>query len=310
LGRLPELVIVISPLLQLSITAFLIHILTRARVFLEIQDLVPDAGIAVGGLREKSHTVRIARALERFAYRTASGIGVICDGMRSNLIAKGVPAQKISLLPNYIDIGFMAVTPGDNSFRQRVGIGKEQFVAMYSGSIAGKQGLETFVKAAAEFESSADVTCCVIGEGTYLPELKKTAAELGLRRFQFLPLQPRESLPSQLSAADILVITQRKAIRDVVFPGKMLYYMAAGRPIIAAVSEESETGRFIRKHAVGMVVPPEDPALLAEAIRRMKTNAEETRQFGLNGRRVAESQFDRTVVLQKMSSHLEALMNC
>ena len=130
--------------------------------------------------------------------------------MRSNLISKGVPEQKVSLLPDYIDMDFMKPVSGQNGFRQRTGIGREQFLVMYSGSIAGKQGLETFVRAGAEFEADPNVTCCVIGEGPYLPELKKTAGALGLRRFQFLPLQPRESLPSQLSAADVLVITQRK----------------------------------------------------------------------------------------------------
>ena len=72
----------------------------------------------------------------------------------------------------------------------------------------------------------------------------------------FLPLQLRETLPTQLSAADVLVITQRRAVTDVVLPGKLLYYMAAGRPILAAVSDVSETGRFVTRHEVGIVVPP------------------------------------------------------
>lgn len=307
-GKRPELVIVISPPLQLSITAALIHHLTRARVVLQIQDLVPDAAVAVGALRDGSRPVRMAQALERFAYRTAESIGVICEGMRSNLITKGVPERKVSLLPNYIDTSFMKPVTGQNDFRRRTGIGLQQFLVMYSGSIAGKQGLETFVAAGAEFETDSGVSCCVIGEGPYLPELEKTALTLGLRRFQFLPLQPRESLPSQLSGADVLVITQRATVRDVVFPGKMLYYMAAGRPILASVSQDSETGRFIREHRVGLVVPPEDPVLMAKAIRWMRSHPEDTRQFGLNGRRVAESQFDRTVVLEKMTAHLEGLV--
>ena len=81
--------------------------------------------------------------------------------------------------------------------------------------------------------------------------------------------------------------------------------MAAGRPILASVSEDSETGRFIREHAIGLVVPPEDPIPMAGAIRWMKSHPEEARQLGLNGRRVAETQFDRTVVLEKMATHLE-----
>jgi colanic acid biosynthesis glycosyl transferase WcaI len=117
-------------------------------------------------------------------------------------------------------------------------------------------------------------------------------------------MQPRESLPEQLAAADALIVTQRKAVRDVVFPGKLLYYMASGRPILAAVSEDSETGRFIREMNVGVVVPPEEPARLAEAIRWMREHREEARALGRNGRRVAEQQFDRTVVLERFEAYL------
>ena len=102
------------------------------------------------------------------------------------------------------------------------------------------------------------------------------------------------------------MITQRTAVKDMVFPGKLLYYMAAGRAILAAVSEDSETGRFIRDNEVGIVVPPEQPTLLADAIRWMRQHPERTRQFGQNGRRVVERQFDRAVVLRRFATYLEA----
>ncbi len=299
----PDAVVVISPPLQLAVTAFLIASLSRAKVFLQIKDLVPDAAIAVGALKEGSRTLRLARSLERFVYRRSTGIGVICEGMRRNLISKGVPPDKVTMIPDYIDLSFVR-PPASNGFRARFGIGQDEFLAMYSGSVAGKQGLETFVEAAAEFENDPSVTCCLIGAGPYLPELEATARKLTMQRFRFLPMQPRESLPEQLAAADALVITQRKAVRDVVFPGKLLYYMASGRPILAAVSEDSETGRFIRETNVGVVVPPEEPARLAEAIRWMREHREEARALGRNGRRVAEQQFDRNVVLERFETYL------
>jgi colanic acid biosynthesis glycosyl transferase WcaI len=279
--------------------------LSRAKVFLEIKDLVPDAAIAVGALRPGSAAARMAHALERFAYRRVDGIGVICEGMRRNLIAKGVPPDKVVVLPDYIDLNFMRPEANGNAFRSEFSIGPQQFVAMYSGSVAGKQGLQTFVQAAAELDRDGEITCCLIGEGPYLPDLKQLAEDLSLKRFVFLPLQPRESLPTQLSAADVLVITQRKAVRDVVFPGKLLYYMAAGRAILAAVDEDSETGRFIRENDVGMVVPPEDPVRLAEGIRWMQAHPERTRELGLNGRRTAETRFDRNVVLERFAAYIE-----
>ncbi len=226
--------------------------------------------------------------------------------MRRNLVAKGVPTEKIITLPDYIDPAFIRPRPVDLEFRARFGIGSRDFVAMYSGSVSQKQGLGTFVEAAADFEREQGITCCLIGDGPNLAELKQTAQQRSIERFRFLPLQPRESLPAQFSAADVLVLTQRKAIRDVVFPGKLLSYMAAGRAILAAASAESETACFIREHAAGLVVAPEDPGRLADAIRWMRSHPEKTQEFGRNGRRVVEQHFDRAVVLERFAAHLEA----
>jgi colanic acid biosynthesis glycosyl transferase WcaI len=116
-------------------------------------------------------------------------------------------------------------------------------------------------------------------------------------------------LATQLCAADVLVITQRRAVTDVVFPGKLLYYMAAGRPILAAVSADSETGRFIIEHQVGVVVPPEDPVELAGAIRYLQAHRAEAERLGSNGRRVVEKLFDRRKVLERFANHLENLVD-
>jgi colanic acid biosynthesis glycosyl transferase WcaI len=307
-GKRPDLVVVISPPLQLAITGRIIAVLSRARLYLHVQDLVPDAAVAVGALREGSLAWRLGQALERWAYRGSAGVGVICDGMRRNLIAKGVAPEKVITLPNYIDAGFCeTVERRNNGFRSRFQITDSTFLVMYSGSVSGKQGLQTFIQAAREFDNEDCIRGCLIGDGANLAELKSLAEELSLKRFLFLPLQPRHLLGNQLSAADLLVITQRKQVTDIVFPGKLLYYMAAGTAILAAVNEDSETGRFIQEHQVGMVVPPENPSEMAKAIRWMSEHPEEARRFGRNGRQLIESQFDRSIVLKRFSAHLERL---
>jgi colanic acid biosynthesis glycosyl transferase WcaI len=302
-GPRPDLVIAISPPLQLAVTGWIVGLLRGSKMFLQIQDLVPDAAVAVGAMREGSRSLKLARALERFAYRKAGGIGVICEGMRRNLLAKGVPSGKVAMLPNYIDSGFIRPMPKNNGFRQRFGIPANEFLVVYSGSVAAKQGLQTFVEAAALLPP-AGITCCLIGEGPHLAELQAIATTLNAR-FRFLPLQPRETLSEQLSAADVLVITQKKSVMDIVFPGKLLYYMSSGRPILAAVSADSETGKFIHENRVGTVVPPEDPRLLADAILRMRDNPLISDRCGANGRSMVETRFDRQVVLDNMATYLE-----
>ena len=304
-----DLMIAISPPLQLGLTAWLLGRVKHSPFVFHLQDLVPDAAVATGMLREDSRAVRLARKIERFVYDRACSVGVISEGFARNLVTKGVPPAKIALLPNYIDLDFLKPMDRNNGFRQRLGIKSETFLVMYSGSVALKQGLQTFVETAAEFREADGVAFYMIGEGPYLGEIQSRAKELKTDYLRFLPLQPRESLPLQLCAADALVITQKRAVTDVVFPGKLLYYMAAGRPILAAVSPDSETGRFVTKHQVGIVVPPEEPKALAEAVRYLRRNPNEIERLGQNGRRVAEENFDRRVVLEKFVNYLEVLVD-
>ena len=88
---------------------------------------------------------------------------------------------------------------------------------------------------------------------------------------------------------------------------KLLYYMAVESPIFVAVGPDSETNRFINSHQVGIVVPPEEPKELSQAIRFLHQNRHEAERLGRNGRRIAEEQFDRRVVLEKFANYLEAL---
>ncbi len=305
--RRADCYIVISPPLQLAVVVGWLGRLRRIPVLLQIKDLVPDAAAAVGAMNPRGRAYRIASWLEKSSYRQATKIGVICDGMRQNLLAKKIPSQKIELLPDYIDLRFMQ--PREDGFRQRVGIGQDQWLAMYSGSVAGKQGLETWVLAGEILDHDQEIACCLVGEGAYLSDLKNLANQRGLRRFCFLPLSERSALPGQLAAADCLIITQRAAVRDMVFPGKLLYYMAAGRPIIASVHPESETGRFVREHRVGIVIPAEDPLSLANAVRALRADSLLARQLGANGRRVAEMLFDREKVLLRFEQVISQMPN-
>ena len=302
-----DVVLAISPPLQIGLTAWALARMKGAKVFLQIKDLVPDAAIAAGMLPSHGRAARFGYALERAVYRRMDRIGVICEGFRTNLANKGVPLEKIDLIPDYIDLSFMRPAERVNGFRAKHNLGPNDFLVTYSGSIALKQGLRVFVETASEMANDKDVRFLLIGDGPYLADLQNAAQTMGVRNLTFLPLQPRETLPAQLGAADALVITQRKAVNDCVFPGKLLYYMAAGRPILAAVSQKSETGSFIGQHRVGLVVDPENPQALAAGIRTLRAQPDLTSAMGSAGRSMAERMFDREIVLDKFERILSEL---
>ncbi len=304
-----DVIVAISPPLQIGLTALILARLKRARVFLQIKDLVPDAAVAAGLMSPDSRAARFGYALERWICRWVDRVGVICEGFKVNLVAKGIDPGKIDIVPDYVDLDFMQPVDRINDFRRQHQIGANEFVATYSGSVALKQGLQVFVEAAAQFRDERDTRFLLIGDGPYLPDLRKAAEDLEAANLTFLPLQPRAQLPFQLGAADALVITQRRNVTDCVFPGKLLYYMAAGRPIVAAVSAGSETGQFISRNQVGIVTPPEEPEALAQGIRALRENRAWTLEMGRNGRAVAEQKFERGKVLGTFENLLREFTN-
>jgi colanic acid biosynthesis glycosyl transferase WcaI len=299
-----DLVIAVSPPLQLGLAAWLLSRYRGVPLMLHIQDIVSEAAVATGSLKPAGAADRIARMMERFLYKRADGIGVICEGFRRIIVNSGADSRKIRVLPNFVDLDFVKPCERANQFRKQHGLSSTDFVLMYSGSISSKQGLEILVEAA-RFISDPTIKVLIIGDGTRLREIQSLASDLRLANVVFLPLQSRDTLSTQLGAADLLVVTQKATVKDIVFPGKLLYYMAAQRPILAIVNSDSETGRFVAAERVGAVVPPDSSEAVAKAIIELRSQS--LTELGRNARSVAERYFDRKIVLPEFEVLLEGL---
>jgi colanic acid biosynthesis glycosyl transferase WcaI len=296
-----DTVICVSPPLELALTAWLIARSRRATLLLHLQDLVPDAALSVGMMREGA-AVGIARRLERFVYARADRITVISQGFFDNLVAKGVPAEKLQVLPNWVETGKFNVEP-DHAIRASLGAANGETLALHTGNMGAKQGLETVLGAAAELVDE-NVVVALIGDGSHRRQLEAHATRLGLQNLKFLPLQA--DLPATLAAADVLVLSQRGTVIDSVAPSKLLSYMAAGKPVVAAVNELSEAGRMIRTANCGVVVPPEQPEALAGALRDLYRSPDKNHDLGQAGRRYVAEHNERSDVLNQWSKLMEA----
>ncbi|MGB8541057.1 MAG: glycosyltransferase [Candidatus Acidiferrales bacterium] len=153
------------------------------------------------------------------------------------------------------------------------------------------------VNAAANSQGERDFVWVLVGQGEDLPVLK-LAAEQRAPNLSLLPLQPAEALAQMYATADVLLLNQIAAMEDAVIPCKLLTYMAAGRPIVAAVSENSEAARVIRRANCGVIVAAEDPEALSAAVRSLKNDPELLRDLGANARAYAEKHFAKASVLE------------
>lgn len=292
----PDVILVLSPPLQLVLTALAAGKVRRIPVLLVIKDIVPDVAVSVGMLHN-SVAIRVASAMERFCYQRADHISVISQGFVGNLAAKGVPEEKISLIPDWVDLE--AVRPMDrmSQFRHKHGIGADTFVALYGGNMSLKQGLENVLLAAERLQDRPDIRFFLVGQGTARDGLVEMAKGRRLSNVTFLPFEPEDMFPHMLAAADVLLLNQRADLREAVLPSKFLKYMAAGRPVVAAVHPNSETASYLCQSDCGRAAAPEHPEALADAIRFLARNDNLRRRLGENGRAFAEKHFSRDQAL-------------
>jgi colanic acid biosynthesis glycosyl transferase WcaI len=285
-GWRPDAILLTVPPLPVSVPAALLGWFYSCPVVLNLQDILPDAAVHVGLLTNKN-AIRVFETLEKFAYKTAHTISVITDGFTENLTAKGVPAEKIRCIPNWVDVKFIRPLPKlDNAFRKAHNL-QDKFVVMYSGNIALTQGLKTVIRAAAAVQHVSEIVFVIVGEPQALAVLEESCVEHGLENVRLLPFQPREQLPEMLAAADVGLVMQKSNVVSFNMPSKIQVLLASGRPIVASVPLTGTAARAIQQSGGGVVVEPEKPELLAEAILKLQANPAEAEALGLQGRRFA-----------------------
>jgi colanic acid biosynthesis glycosyl transferase WcaI len=146
----------------------------------------------------------------------------------------------------------------------------------------------------------------LVGNGEERVLIEAEVNRQQLHNVRILPLQPAEGLAEMYSAADVLLLNQKAAMEDAVIPSKLLTYMAAGRAVIAAVSERSEAARQVRGARCGLIVPAEDPAALTAAVLTLRESVAAREEFGRNGRVCAERNFTK----QKVVEEYEIVFDC
>ena len=300
-GWRPDVILSTSPSLPVCIPTTLLGWLHDCPVVLNLQDILPEAAVHVGLLKNK-FLIQIFATLEKFAYRTATKISVIADGFVDNLRSKGVAANKIVQIPNWVDVNFIRPLPKENNpFRAAHNL-DGKFVVLYSGNIALTQGLETVVKAAATLRDVPDIAFVIVGEAKGLQRLQQECQDIGADNVLLLPFQPREKLPEMLAAADVGLVVQKKNVISFNMPSKIQVLLASGRALVASVPDNGTAARAIKQSGGGVVVTPEDSQALAAAVLDLYQHPEKVKTLGYNSRQFAIEQYSFDQALNNYES--------
>ena len=307
----PQVVWVVQPALFCAPQAWLVARLCGAKAWLHIQDYEVDAAFDLGLLKGATARGLVAFA-ERWLMRRFDKVSTISQRMLDKAVAKGVALNQLVLFANWVNIN--AITPkclaaeneisSANHFRRQLGIAQNTVVALYSGNMGNKQGLEILAQVASLLRTSPNIAFVFCGNGAGRPALVDLCA--GLRNVQFLDLQPVELLGDLLGLADIHLLPQRADVADLVMPSKLTGMLASGRCVVATAHAGTELANVVQN--CGLVVPPEQAQLFAKAIANLAGNAELRASLGAAGRAYAEAYLNIDAVLGKFEAELVSLV--
>jgi colanic acid biosynthesis glycosyl transferase WcaI len=303
-----DIVLVYGPPLVGSLLGAAVAMRHRAKLVNVVYDIYPDIAVETGKVRSPL-IVGAARLAEGLQYRASDLTIVLSEGFKRQLAGKGVPEDKIAVVPVWLDPDEIRPLDRDNEWRRAHGIPLEKSVVLYAGTIGVVSGAMVVAEAAALLRERDDILFLFVGEGEERPRVEARARELGLSNMMFLPFQPRERLAGMLSSADVCLVTLATGRGRTSVPSKVQGYMAAGRPIVASVDCDSDTAREIESSGAGVVVEPEDPQLLADAIAFASSDRDWRTRCGAASRRVLEEQYARGTVLELYRAALEGLLS-
>ena len=297
LARRPDVILAPSPPLTVGVSAWLLGLMRGVPFVYNVQEIYPDIAINLGALKNRA-LIRAMYGLERFVYRRARAITVISPRMRERLVEKSVPAAKVVVIPNFVDLEDLSPRPKDNPFSRQFGV-LDKFVVSYAGNLGPAQGLECFVTAAALLRDRPEVRLLLIGDGMLAEHLRARAAALGLENLLVIPYQSYSTVPDIYGTSDVCVVAQAVATGSDAIPSKVYRIMACERPIVAATDARSDLAQLIRDAQCGVVIPSESADALAAAVRDAIADPARWRQRGAAGRAYVAQHYARAVVSRR-----------
>lgn len=289
--------------------AALLKKVKRIPIVYNLQDIFPDSLVHTGISKKDSLAFKIGRWMEDITYRNADKIIVISEDFKANIMAKGVPEEKIEVVYNWVDEqAVYHVDRTDNPLFDRYGLDRSKFYVAYSGNIGLTQNMELLVKAAEQLKAHEDIGFIIVGDGAYKDELLKRIEEKQLKNITLLPFQPYEEIANVFSLGDVGLIISKPGVGTNSVPSKTWSYMAAQTPILTSFDLDSELCQLVQDNRCGVSVETDDADALVTALKDLKQNRQRCGAYGRNGRRYIDENLTRAIGTRRYISVMKAVV--
>jgi glycosyltransferase involved in cell wall biosynthesis len=302
----PQVMIASAPPFFPHIAGLIVSRLRHVPLVLEVRDLWPDYLLDMGVVKEGSFAARALFALERYLLRSADHVVVVTESFRERIVAKGVARERITVVPNGVDLEQYAPSTEPPPIPELAANG--HFRVGYLGTFGAGQALQTVIDAGVLLrDTDPDVRIVIAGDGLERDRLEAHVAATGATNVIVHRPIAKEQTRAFYNSCDVcLVPLAPLAVFHDTIPSKIFEVMACERPVVAGVRGEGR--RIVADSGGGVAIEPGDARALADAIRTMKATPLAARQaMGRRGRAYVAANYDRAKLADRYYRLLTAL---
>ena len=265
-----------------------------------LQDIFPDSLVGTSLAKKGSLLWKIGRVIENFTYKHADKIIVISEDFKRNIMAKGVPEDKIVVVYNWVDQNAVVnVDRSENKLIAKYGIDPSKFYIEYSGNIGLTQNMDMLLDVMKELKDShPEIGLILVGEGAYKKQVEEIVKRDVLTNVVMLPFQPYEDISHVFSLGDVGLIISKPGVGSNSVPSKTWSIMSASRPVLANF-DENEIKSILSDNNCGIFTKAGDKDAFKNAIIKLYENRDLCKEYGQNGRKFVMQNLTREVGTQK-----------
>lgn len=285
--------------------AALVKKVTGVPVVYNLQDIFPDSLVGTGLAKKGGLLWRIGRRIEDFTYRNADKIIVISEDFKRNIMAKGVPEDKIEVIYNWVDeTAVVPVAKDENPLFEELGVNRELFHVVYAGNLGHAQNVRVLLDCADLLKGERDIEFLIFGTGGLKEEYEAYAKEKGLDNVRFFPLQPTEKVSQVYSMADVALVSCKKGLGGSAMPSKTWSILSAGTPVLCSFDRGGDLQRIVEENHLGLFAEAGDERALADNVMKFFRDRDMCREYGRNGRKYIEANLTKEAGTSKYVSVL------
>ncbi len=301
-----DCVVATSGPLFAALAGYVLSRVKKTRFYFDVRDIWPER-IYAGTNMKRGALIKVLEKLELFLYRKSAGIVAVTQGVRNNIVSKGVSAEKVTVITNGVDSDIFFPQPKNGMLAEKLGIRETTFTVIYVGTLGLLQDLSLIAACAERLKPYGDIMFLIVGSGAKRDEFVSMIKSRGLANVKVLPAVPQRELCDYVNLSNLGINANTAHPHNMMaLPVKMFPYMACAKPVVFA--NGGEVASLIEKYEIGQCVPPGDVEAFAGAILKFYHDRELCFRCGENGYALVNEQFTRDKLSRKLAGVLSSGM--